>query len=148
MIARLIAALFAVLCPISPSQAQQVITTPLSQITGTWTPVDNSGAALTLAGVSASYTRIGNMVFAYARLAYPITGDGSSASIGGLPFNVANATYGQQCQVTYAQAATLRYAITTQNTAHFELYTSARAVITNAVMSNSPIVVICAYPIS
>jgi hypothetical protein len=46
----------------------QAATTNLSDVTGptSWTPADNSGATLTFTGVSANYTKIGNMVFAYA----------------------------------------------------------------------------------
>ncbi len=60
-----------------------------------WTPTDNSGAALTFSGVSATYTRIGNLVFADFSLTYPSTADGSNASIAGLPIAVPNQTYAQ-----------------------------------------------------
>lgn len=60
---------------------------------GTWTPTDNSVAGLSFTNVSAKYQVIGNMVYAYARLTYPTTSNGASASIGGLPLTVPNQTY-------------------------------------------------------
>lgn len=54
--------------------------------TGTWTPVDNSGAGLTLSVTSASYTKIGNVVFISAFVTYPSTSNTNAANIGGLPF--------------------------------------------------------------
>jgi len=51
-----------------------------------WTPTDASGAALTFTSVTAYYYKIGKLVFAAARLTYPVTADGSAALIGGLPF--------------------------------------------------------------
>lgn len=58
--------------------------------TGTWTPIDASGAGLTLTVDAASYTKIGNFVFVTGTLSYPTTSNGSFATIGGLPFTTAN----------------------------------------------------------
>lgn len=60
---------------------------------GAWTPIDSSGAGLTLSAVSCSYTKIGNMVFAYGTFTMPVTANASAMLIGGLPFAAANATY-------------------------------------------------------
>lgn len=76
------------------TQTQTLLSIP-PQTTGSWTPADNSGASLAFGSVSANYTRIGNMVFAYATWAYPVTASGSSASISGLPVSVANVNYAQ-----------------------------------------------------
>lgn len=51
-----------------------------------WTPSDASGAALTFTAVTARYTKVGKMMLAQFRLTYPSTANGSTASIGGLPF--------------------------------------------------------------
>ncbi len=62
--------------------------TSLSTYTeGTWTPADNSGAALSLTATG-SYTRIGRMVYAEYNITYPSTASGNNASISGLPFAV------------------------------------------------------------
>jgi len=63
------------------------------QTSAVWTPIDSSGAALTFTGVNASYTRIGNMIFAYAALTFPATGSTAAITIGGLPVTVPNQTY-------------------------------------------------------
>lgn len=55
---------------------------------GTWVPVDASGAALSLTVTYASYIKIGRMVTVITRILYPVTADGSTALIGGLPFTV------------------------------------------------------------
>lgn len=62
--------------------------------TGTWTPVDNSGASLTFTGVSATYNKVGSAVTIVATLNYPTTVSAAAANIGGLPFtsNTSRAT--------------------------------------------------------
>ena len=55
--------------------------------TGTWTPVDGSGAGLSFSLASGQYTKIGNIVICTATLTYPSTANGNAASIGGLPFS-------------------------------------------------------------
>ena len=53
---------------------------------GTWTPVDSSGAGLTLTISAARYTKIGRTVFVQARITYPSTASTATVLIGGLPF--------------------------------------------------------------
>ena len=55
---------------------------------GTWTPVDGSGAGLTLTvNGAARYVKIGRFVFfAVNEIVYPSTANGSGARIDGLPF--------------------------------------------------------------
>lgn len=60
-----------------------------------WTPTDNSGAALTFSAVSTKYSQNGNMVHAYGTLTYPATADVTAASIAGLPVAVPNQNYAQ-----------------------------------------------------
>lgn len=61
-----------------------------SQTVASWSPVDASGAGLVFTSISANYTRIGNIVHAYATLTYPATADGTQAKIGGLPVALPN----------------------------------------------------------
>jgi hypothetical protein len=58
----------------------------------TWTPIDGSGASLTFSSPEGYYQRIANMIFFHGHAIYPITADGSTAIIGGLPFTILNAT--------------------------------------------------------
>jgi hypothetical protein len=57
---------------------------------GTWTPSDGSGAGLvfTITGTS-TYTKIGRLVTAICDVTYPITVDGTTSLVGGLPFTTA-----------------------------------------------------------
>jgi hypothetical protein len=65
---------------------------------GTWTPVDSSGAGLSLSNTSGNcfYTKVGRTVTVSFRLTYPSTASGSVAVIGGLPFLSANTTVNNQ----------------------------------------------------
>jgi hypothetical protein len=56
----------------------------------TWVPADASGAGLTFTSVTATYTKIGNVVTVFAKLTYPSTASGLQAKISGLPFAAAN----------------------------------------------------------
>lgn len=57
-----------------------------SYATGTWTPIDSSGAGLVFTGASGIYIKIGTLVFVTGTATYPATANGTSAKIGGLPF--------------------------------------------------------------
>ena len=54
---------------------------------GTWTPVDNSGAGLTITNGGCTYTKVGRLVTLVGVITYPTTVDGSNAQIGGFPFS-------------------------------------------------------------
>ena len=53
---------------------------------GTWTPIDSSGASLSLSVASGRYTKIGNLVTCTFRVGYPSTSSVLNMTIGGLPF--------------------------------------------------------------
>ena len=112
-----------------------------------WTPADNSGASLSFSNVSASYTRIGNMVFAYAQLTYPSTASGANTSIAGLPINFPSSGYGQQCTVNYDNKSLVLQALPTNSTGVISLTSATTAGnITNAQMSGGTIIFECVYP--
>lgn len=60
--------------------------TAITPVTGTFTPIDVSGATLTFTNASGRYSKIGTTVIANLNLIYPTTTDASLAKIGGLPF--------------------------------------------------------------
>ena len=132
--------------------ALSAATTNLTDVTsaGSWTPADNSGASLTFAGVSANYTKIGNMVFAYVQLNYPSTTSGASASISGLPVAVPNHPYAQQCNVSYSNSTSVTgmRAVAVPNTSTISLYSGAGVPVTNANMTTFQINLMCIYPAS
>jgi hypothetical protein len=59
-----------------------------------WTPKDASGAALVFTGASGFYQIVGNLVFVWGTLTYPVTADPSAAKIS-LPLPVPNQSYAQ-----------------------------------------------------
>lgn len=57
----------------------------IEAVTGTWTPADASGAALSLTVTSATYARSGRIGVLEFDITYPVTADVSAAKISGLP---------------------------------------------------------------
>lgn len=102
---------------------------------GTWTPTDASGASLSFSNVSAQYTRIGRMVFAYCRLTYPSTVNGNTAIVGGLPFTIQNIQGARQARITYT-SSTATFIFPTPNTTQAVFFIGTTAA-TNANMSGS-----------
>jgi len=68
---------------------------------GTWTPIDSSGSGLSFTGVSAYYTKIGNMVFATFALTFPGSSSSAINVIGGLPFTSATGEAMNAFNVSY-----------------------------------------------
>lgn len=116
--------------------------------TGSWTPVDTSGASLTLTGVTAGYTKIGNMVFAYARFIYPSTSNGSAAQIGGLPFSTKNDEHARQGMLTYTSNSLISQVVPDANAKTFTFFGPAGGQATNANMSGTLVYVQLIYPIA
>lgn len=104
---------------------------------GTWTPTDASGAGLSFVAVSGNYTRIGNTVFLFGYVRYPVTVTTNTARIGGLPFTANSADSVTQGAVTYSQVATIRSVGVAKSTAILDIYTLAGGVPTNADLSNT-----------
>ncbi len=52
---------------------------------GPWTPIDASGAGLSLTVTTAYYVKVGQQMHAYFDITYPATANGSQAQLGGLP---------------------------------------------------------------
>lgn len=57
---------------------------------GTWTPVDASGASLSITVASATYVKIGRIVHCSFNITYPTTSSSLGVKISGLPFASAN----------------------------------------------------------
>lgn len=131
----------------TPAQAQPS-TADLSDYVsqGSWTPADASGASLAFSGVSAQYTRIGNLVFAYADFNYPATASGLNSSISGLPFTAANANYANQGNLSYSSVAA--FAAVAPNSKTFQLFNATGSRVTNATLTGSEVNVMLIYPIA
>lgn len=120
-----------------------------NQSIGSWTPADASGAGLVFTGVSAAYTKTGNMVCVYGVWTYPSTANGSAASISGLPFAPANQNYASVVgSMSVNLAYNTAYALLTKNSTTFAVEAFAAGTKTNASMSGTAIVVNFCYPVS
>lgn len=111
--------------------------------------MDASSAGLTFTGVSGNYTQIGNMVFAYFELTFPNTGSAVPATIGGLPFNVANANYGITLSPLGRAVANggASWARTVKNSATFNIQrTDTGNLATNSDLSTLTLNCCVAYP--
>ena len=83
------------LVPTPPNDATKYLdgtgafTVPPAGVTATgpstWTPVDSSGASLTLTVTNAVYYNIGKMFIILFDITYPVTASGANGKIGGLP---------------------------------------------------------------
>jgi hypothetical protein len=109
---------------------------------GVFTPVDGSGAGLSLTG-GGRYTKIGRMVFWQAFVAYPVTANGVDAEFGGLPFAVGGlggntlGRSGATVNVTnYGSAVGLLQGLSSANTNVAIFNPGTAAALTNANMSN------------
>jgi len=57
---------------------------------GTFTPIDSSGAGLTLTEARGHYVKVGNVVHCQVRVVWPSQANSNNAVIGGFPFNANN----------------------------------------------------------
>lgn len=112
----------------------------------TWTPNDQSGAALSFTGVLAHYVKIGQLVIAGATLTFPSTVDGTAANIGGLPFtvqNIADAIWGST--INFTNETTLFSMNCQPNTTRVLPYTNGGTQLTNANLSTDTFRFTCVY---
>jgi hypothetical protein len=61
---------------------------PAAALTGgttPWTPIDSSGAGLSLTVTSAVYQRVANWILFTCQVGYPVTASGANFTLGGLP---------------------------------------------------------------
>lgn len=105
--------------------------------TGTWTPIDASGAALTFSTATGTYIQIGNVVIATAYVVYPSTVSGAAAIIGGLPIVTGSTNQKMGGHVAQTTVATLAHALTLTSNTAFSLYTTAGAGVLNSAMTGS-----------
>lgn len=111
--------------------------------TGTWTPIDSSGASLVFTLAFGNYMRIGtgsgSIIIATGQCTYPATANGANAKIGGLPFTGGgNGKNGGTLTYTSSTAAfiLLNDGTSTPGTT-FNFYTSVGANVINSAMGNT-----------
>lgn len=115
---------------------------------GTWTPIDSSGAALSLVGAVGTYTKNGNTVTARCQWTYPATADGSNATIGGLPYSLpASGESRRQGVVSYSDVGTQVYARPALSGTTFVLRKATGSNYTNAEFTGKTLTVEITYTV-
>lgn len=111
---------------------------------GTWTPIDSSGASLslTITGTS-TYTKIGRQVIATADITYPVTVSASLTLVGGLPFTSGAGPSGA-ASIAYTDYGTWITASPGVTTTSFR-FIGAGGFLTNANLSGKRVVVTVIY---
>jgi hypothetical protein len=116
---------------------------------GTWTPIDASSSGLTFTGVSAYYTKIGNMVFATFELVYPATSSSALNIIGGLPFTTATGDAMNAFNVSYTTYSPGLMSPLDANATTFTLYdTTTVAAINNLALLSKLVRGTCIYKVA
>lgn len=113
---------------------------------GTWTPTDASGAGLSFTVNSATYTKIGRVVYATCYVTYPTTANTSQASVGNLPFPSANTSNLYIPGVLSTNAAVTAYVRIPPSSSTMPISTISGATnVTNAQMSNNYAIISITY---
>jgi hypothetical protein len=114
---------------------------------GTWTPADNSGAALAIAVDSAFWYRFaGRFVVAQMRIDYPATASGAAASIKGLPFPLSTGDANRQGFVTLHSAAfSPLYVVPVATGSSFNFNTTSSVAVTNSQLSGAAVLATIVY---
>ena len=108
--------------------------------TGTWTPVDGSGAGLSITVVSAKYTRVGNIVTVQVKVTYPVTASALGAAIGGLPFTPAT-----ECAGAYYSGVAAGPTYYVSSVMYFA--NTAGGAVTNAALSGQSVIYNMTYAV-
>lgn len=102
----------------------------------TWTPSDNSGAALAFTLGDCQYVKIGQLIVANFAITFPATVSGAAVNIAGLPYvgqNTSLSSFG--VALSFTQYATPITGLLLTNTNTFGFYTFGGTAITNANLS-------------
>lgn len=104
---------------------------------GTWTPIDSSGASLTFTVSEGRYVKIGQLVVLEGVVTYPVTANGSTAKVGGLPFTqLASSTSGfGSASFGFNDTSLVLHGIIGGALTAMTLFTNAGVGVTNAQMS-------------
>ena len=110
----------------------------------TWTPSDQSGAALTFTSVMAIYSKVGNIITAHFRFTFPSTASASTVLIGGLPIATSSsgpptAVMNGICGTTAATPNALVGVFAAPNSTNFGLLNSAGGQPTNVTLTTATI---------
>lgn len=100
---------------------------------GTWTPTDASGAGLSFFVNRAVYTKIGRLVTLQMNVSFPLTGNGSGARVGSLPFGIVL----QATPISPIQAnSVIAYSFANSPGTAFSIVSASFAAILNSAIGN------------
>jgi hypothetical protein len=102
---------------------------------GTWTPVDSSGASLTLTVANATYTKVGRLVTANFAIVYPSTASVSTCRVGGLPFTSRSGAFSYPMVVSTSQTGICKTGLVDAGLTTFLLIDTGGNALTNVQMS-------------
>lgn len=146
---KIIFALFLSLLAPAAAADGLLVPVPTWSATTAWTPADGSGAALSFTSVSGNYFRFGNVLYAFGRLTYPATVDGTAAKVQGLPITSLDAPTLGSCVLGFSNnPATLARANVIRNTTTLQFSTVGGGVLTNANMTGAEVIFLCIYLVS
>jgi len=119
---------------------------------GSWTPADASGASLTFSAVSVAYSQVGNMVFVYGTLTFPVTVSGAACAFSGLPVTIPNQNYAGTTSGNLSTSGAVPSAaapVLFQNTKNFGIaYTVGSERLANFRLSGQTVTFSFSYPIA
>jgi hypothetical protein len=102
---------------------------------GTWTPIDSSGAGLTLTVANATYTKVGRLVTANFAIVYPTTASASTCRVGGLPFTSRSGAFSYPMVVSTNQTGVCKNGLVDDGATTFLLVDTGGNALTNVQMS-------------
>lgn len=102
---------------------------------GTWTPIDSSGAGLSLTVANATYVKIGRQVFANFAIVYPATANPATARVGGLPFTSSSVGFSHPMAVSTCQTGICKTGLVDTGATTFLLIDTTANALTVAQMS-------------
>lgn len=122
--------------------------TPSNHLTsGSWTPIDSSGAGLAFSGLTVgTYSKHENLVVARAFILFPPTADATQALIGGLPFSGLATLDSRQGSLSFSDVAAAKYVLPVTGSTTFRVLDASGNFLTNAQLSNGALFVNFIYP--
>ena len=103
---------------------------------GTWTPIDSSGAGLTLTVANATYVKIGRLVSANFAITYPSTGSAATCRVGGLPFTSSSVGFSHPMMVSTCQTGICKTGLVDSSATTFLLVDSSANALANNQMAD------------
>lgn len=102
---------------------------------GTWTPIDSSGAGLSLTVANATYVKVGRLVTANFAIVYPATANPATARVGGLPFTSSSVGFSHPMAVSTCQTGICKTGLVDTSATTFLLFDTTANALTVAQMS-------------